>query len=147
MQPAEFKKPRDLLVSRQDIAHEKSAPAAAILRWWQALQFQDARTAARFYVRKTSRSDVEALARELASFLTSSRPDITETQVSGSGKAARVLASVQWVAFTPSGARVVELPATFYLQRADNGGWKLTDNSFLDYRLKLQRGTATTRGK
>ena len=80
---------------------------------------------------------MKRIAQQLAPFLESSRPQITETQVDGD--TARVLAIVQWVALKPSGATVVELPATFYLEREPSGDWKLANNSFLDYRLRIQQ--------
>jgi hypothetical protein len=133
---AEFKDPRDLLITSQDIARQKTPAAAAILRWWQALQFQDTATATRSYANGVKAKHVRVLERDLAGFITLSQPQVLETQVRG--KKARILATIQWTAFKPQGTSVVELPVAFNLVRRP-GGWKLADNEFLDYRLELQR--------
>ncbi len=133
---AEFKDPRDLLITSQDIARQNSPAAAAIFRWWQALQFQDTATAASSYATRVKRKRLQLLERDLSDFLRLSQPRILETDVNG--RNARVLATIQWTAFKPAGTSVVELPVTFHLVRRPNG-WKLADNEFLDYRLELQR--------
>jgi hypothetical protein len=136
VRPAEFRTPRDLLINRHDIASQTSAPAAAILRWWQALQFQDVVAASRAYSVKVPRKRLQDEIRGLSSFLTSARPQIEETDATG--RSARVLSTIQWVAFKPSGTTVVELPVSFYL--VERGGkWKLASDAFLANRLQAQQ--------
>jgi len=100
------------------------------------LQAHDAATAARSYAPRVPRKRVQRLARDLSPFVRSSQPQIEEVHVTGSS--ARIFADVQWAAFKPTGASVVELPVTFSLVRRA-AGWKLAENDFLEYRLKLQR--------
>jgi hypothetical protein len=134
--PADFKDPSNLLITRQDIARQANAPAAAIMRWWQDLQFQDINAAARSYAPTLKIKRMANEVHALSSFLASSKPQIEESDITG--KSARVLSVIQWVAFKRKGTNVVELPVAFRLVKRGRM-WKLTNDDLLAYRLQLQK--------
>ncbi|HEX8122366.1 MAG TPA: hypothetical protein VF549_13980 [Solirubrobacteraceae bacterium] len=114
------------LISREDIsAAGRDSPGAALLSWWQNLQFRDVDGARRLYARGVEPSLAPAM-RELRAYIVQNRLTVVQTDIDGNR--ARVLVLFRTVARGQPQA-VRETPATFRLVRED--GWKLADNLFL----------------
>jgi hypothetical protein len=133
--------PRErMLVARKDIDKVgRNSPAAAVLTWWQALQYQDPATARQSYVEGAAPRAMGATIRELGVFLANSRPTIVDQYVSGDR--ARVLVLIR--STSADNSQISESPATFQLRR-DGGRWRLADNLYLENHIASQRAASDT---
>lgn len=128
--------PRDLIVTREDIARAGNrSPAATVLSWWQSVQFQDAQRARSLYAKRVDVKRLPADIRDLSAFFVGARPVISQTDIRG--ERARVLALVQSATFAEGKGYVSETPTTFQLARED-GGWRLADDRFMASRRQAQ---------
>jgi hypothetical protein len=109
------------------------SPARAFLEWWQAIQYQNAPVAARYYARSlgiTVRKMDRQLSYGSGALGLTARPLIVEVQEQGDD--AIVLTQLETVVENPNGrSDKVRRARGFNLVRED-GEWKLADNLFLD---------------
>jgi hypothetical protein len=128
----------DLLVTKADVARAGAGtPGAAVLRWWQSLQFQDFDTARQAYGPAAGTDRLSRQMKKLAPILSNTRLVLQEQEVSGTN--ARVLAVMRSATFQPPKVFVSDQPTTFKLSKID-GEWKLPDNAWLDERYAAQLG-------
>jgi len=131
--------PQTLLITESEIkdAGERT-PTGTLLAWWQALQFNDAETAARSYANGVT--DEEHIAAQLraAGPPNLAMPGIEEVTVRDGH--ALVYAIVISATVTKSNRidMISRRPVTFRLTR-DDGRWLLVDNDFLAERAAAAR--------
>jgi hypothetical protein len=126
--------PQALLVTESEIQDAGAdTPTGALLAWWQALQFADAKTAARAYAAGVM--DEERIAEQLrvAGPPSLATPEVEEVTIRNGN--ALVYAVVVSATVTKSDRidTISRRPVTFRLTR-DDGKWLLVDNDFLAQR-------------
>lgn len=125
--------PRDPLISSEDISRAgRDTPAAALLSWWQSLQFRDVATARRLYAEDVRTKGLATAIRELAVPLSRSRPIVRQSEVRGDR--ARLLVVIRASSGGCEDETVHEAPAAFHMVR--EGTWKQADNRYLEARLE-----------
>lgn len=136
--------PRDTLIAGEDISDAgRDTPTAALLTWWQSLQFRDVPTARRLYAQGVPTKGLTEAIRKLADTHSRSRPIVREIHVDGAR--ARLLVVIRASSGDCEDELVHETPATFRLIR--EGTWKQADNRYLEARLRaLEDAERAARG-
>jgi hypothetical protein len=131
---------RDLQVTSKDVkAAGKDSPSAALLRWWRAMQGEDARATRAAYANGVDTAAVPNELKHLSFFLRRSRPQIRDVRTKDG--TARVVTLVDAARFKPSNPNkvlvVIQTPTSFQLER-EGGQWKLADNDYLAQLFKVE---------
>jgi hypothetical protein len=134
---------RDLAVTGHDIQSAgEASPAAALLRWWQAIQLGHVRSAINAYSRSVDTKAVPKEIKHLDYFFVRSKPKIVESKVAGD--TVRVLTVVDGAAFEESDPNkvlvVTQTPTSFELKR-EQGRWKLANDDYMEQMFRT-RGLA-----
>jgi hypothetical protein len=138
VEAGDIRSPRDLFVTAADVKKAgPDTPAGVLLKWWQALQFEDEQTARDAYAGSVDLRGFRADVRVLQPNITSSRPYVADSV--GEGDEMRLYVFFRGASF-PAGRppQVTEAPASFRMVR-EGSGWKLGDNDFLARRARAQR--------
>lgn len=122
---------RELLVTQSEIKEAgASTPTGVLLTWWQALQFNDAKSAVKYYAPGVVAEARVAAQLQVAGAPVLAKPEVQQTQVSG--KKALLYAVIVAGTVTKKGQldTITQRPVTLRMARR-HGRWLFTDNSFL----------------
>ncbi len=116
------------------------SPQRTVFEWWRALQFDDASVASSYYSKAVAMSPAR-MERQLAVGATGlgllSRPRLVEV-TEGAGQA-KVFVLLESKAGQPNGRIDVKQTARAFDLTREDDEWKLTDNSYLERAVRLQR--------
>lgn len=129
--------PQDLLLTQAQIkAVDPHTPARALLSWWQALQFDDTRSALKFYVPGITTESRLGAQLQVAGPPVLAKPEVE--QIKFDGKRALIYAVIVSATTTKANQidTIVRRPTTLRMIKKD-GRWLFTDNTFLAQRAAL----------
>jgi hypothetical protein len=123
--------PQSLLVTPSKIQEAgPRTPTGVLLAWWQALQFEDARSAIKFYAPKVTTSSRIAAQLNVSGAPTLAMPEVEQTHLSR--KRARLYAVIVAATVTKKDQidTITRRPVTLRMVNRD-GKWLFADNNFL----------------
>jgi hypothetical protein len=142
---SELNQPSDLLVTQQDIEDAKpDSPYGRLLSWWQAVQFRNISQVRTFYAKPPPVGALNSQLRQIEG-LGNSRPYLFEER--GGGDRTKLFVVFRLAFRQAGGTRtngagtsvgVQDSPTNFQLVQV-GGAWKLSDNTYLENRVRAQR--------